>query len=403
MASELSEKEEQNHQKEIPQDSHNEILSKEENTQVLIKNIPENTTEEVLRKIFEKFGKIIKIKIEQDMDGKPTGEALIEFETKQEKDSVFNSNEEFVIEGKKIEIKDLNNEGLTLFVGNIPYSSRVEEIEEFFSECGKVNVKFFFINNSFKGYAYVTFQDENAVEIALKKNGEKLGGREIKIDKLKSRNYIQMQRGGRRGGYRGRGRGGSSFGHFDRERKEDYFRERKERDRYRYRDIDRGRPYNRFRDNRERDKEWNRDRRERSRSRDYNRIRDRHRDFDRDREDRDRNDRERNDRERNDTDRNDRERERNDRERDRNDRERERNDRDRNDRERERNDRERERNDRERERNDRERDRNDRERDRNDRDKERENVRHRDYERDRSNRDRDRERRHSNYDETEDW
>ena len=340
MASEISEKEEQNPQQDIPQEPNQEISSKEENTQILIKNITETTTEEMLEKIFEKYGKILKIKIEQDMDGKRTGEAIIEFETKQEKDLVVNSSESIEIDGKKIEIKDLNNEGLTLFVGNIPYSATVEEIEEFFSECGKVDVKFFYINNSFKGYAYVTFQDINSTEIALKKNGEKLGGREIKIDKLKSRNYIQIQRGGRRGGYRGRGRGGSSFGHFDRERKEDYFRERRERDRFRYRDLDRGRPYNRFRDNRdrerERDREWNRDRRERSRERsrdrEYNRIRernerDRHRDFERDREERDRNDR--------------------------------------------------------------------------DRDKQRENERHRDYERDRSNGGR--ERRHSNYDGTDEW
>ena len=383
MASEISEKEEQNPQQDIPQEPNQEISSKEENTQILIKNITETTTEEMLEKIFEKYGKILKIKIEQDMDGKRTGEAIIEFETKQEKDLVVNSSESIEIDGKKIEIKDLNNEGLTLFVGNIPYSATVEEIEEFFSECGKVDVKFFYINNSFKGYAYVTFQDINSTEIALKKNGEKLGGREIKIDKLKSRNYIQIQRGGRRGGYRGRGRGGSSFGHFDRERKEDYFRERRERDRFRYRDLDRGRPYNRFRDNRdrerERDREWNRDRRERSRERsrdrEYNRIRernerDRHRDFERDREERDRNDRER--------DRNDRERER-----ERNDRERDRNDRDRNDRDRN------------------DRDRSDRDRNDRDRDKQRENERHRDYERDRSNGGR--ERRHYNYDGTDEW
>ena len=133
MTSEISEKEEQNQQKEITQDHQQEILSKEENTQILIKNIPETTTEEILQKNFEKYGKILKIKIEQDMDGKPTGEALIEFETKEGKDLAVNSNEEIEIEGKKIEIKDLNNEGLTLFVGNIPYSAKIEEIKEFFS------------------------------------------------------------------------------------------------------------------------------------------------------------------------------------------------------------------------------------------------------------------------------
>ena len=366
MTSEISDKEEQNRHQEHSQEQQQEIISKEENTQILIKNIPDTATEELLQKNFEKFGKILKIKIEQDMEGKPTGNAILEFETKQEKDLALNSNEEFEIEGKKIEIKDLMNEGRTLFVGNIPYSTTEEEIKDFFSECGKVNVKYFQNNGRFKGYAHVSFQDENAIEIALKKNGEKIGGREIKIDRLKSRSFLPVPRGGRRGGYRGRGRGGGpSFGHFDRERKEDYFRERRERDRYRERDWDRdrGRPYNRIRD---RDREWNRERRDRSRdrSREYNRMRDRN---DRERGERGERDRHREfDRDRNDRDRNDR---------DRNDRERERIDRDRGDRERDRGERDRI------------------------KEREREGDRHRDYERERErDRDRERERRHSNYD-----
>ena len=344
MTSEVSEKEDQNRQQDISQEPQQEIVSKEENTQILVKNLPESATEELLRKNLDKFGKILQVKIDQDIDGKPTGEAILEFETKQEKDLALNSNEEIEIDGKKIEINDPTNKGLTLFVGNIPYTSKEADVIEFFSECGKIELKFFYFNGSFKGYAYVTFQDENKVEIALKKDGEKLGGREIKIERLKSRNFIQAPRVvGRRGGYRGRGRAPPSFGHFDRERKEDYFRERRERDRYR--DWDRGRPYNRIRDRGDRDRDWNRenrDRRERSRdrSREYNRMRDR-----------------------GERDRNERERERH-REYEREREERDRGDRDRNDRERER---------------------------------ERESERHREYERDRSNRDRDRERRHSNY------
>lgn len=374
MASEVSEKEEQNHQQDISQEPQQEMASKEENTQILVKNIPETATEDLLRKSLDKFGKILQVKIVQDMDRKPTGEALIEFETKQEKDLALNSNEELEIGGKKIEIKDPTNEGLTLFVGNIPYSSKESEVEEFFSECGKVEVKFFYFNGSFKGYAYVTFLDESQVEAALKKDGQKIGDREIKIERLKSRNFIQPPRGRvRRGGYRGRGRGGPSFGNFDRERKVDYFRERRERERDRYRDWDRGRQYNRFRDRgdreRDRDRDWNRDRDNRDRR---ERSRDRERDRDRERE---------------------RSREYN--------RMRERGERDRNERERERH-REYEREREERDRGERDRDRE--ERDRNDRDREkereRESERHREYERDRErerDRDRERERRNSNY------
>ena len=356
MTSELSEKEVINRQQEEPQQPPQEIISKEENTQILINNIPGEATEEEIQNKLGKFGKISKINIEQeDVNGKPIKNAIIEYETKQGKDSALTSNEVIEILGKRVVLKDPCILDRTLFVGNVPYSSKEEELVNFFSDCGKVIVKFFYINGRFKGYAHVIFEDENAVEHALTKKGEKLGERELNIDRLKPRNSIQIERGGgRRGGYRGsgRGRGGFMGGHFDRERKDYYYRDRRdnfrdrERDRDGYfrerdRDWDRGRPYNRIRD---REREW-RDRRERSRdrSRDYNRMRER-------------NDRERGDRERH-----------RDFERDNRDKERDRGDRDR---------------DRERERSDRER-------------VEREGERHRDMERERERNDR--ERRHSNY------
>ena len=367
MDSEVSEKEE--HNQEEPLQNQN-LPQKEDNLQILVKNIPETTKEEKLREIFEKFGKIIEIKLNQDNGSNQM--AYIKFQTKEEKDSALNSNEDLEIDGNKLEIQDSLNEENTLFVGNIPYSSTEEDLEKFFADCGKVKVHIHSIDGKSKGYAYVTFQDNNSVEMALKKDGEKIMERSLKIDIIRSRSAL-LQNGGRRRSYRGRGRGrgsgrgGSSYGYYDRERNNEYFRDRRNRDRDRDRDRDRersdrdrhgdrewenGRSNYRIRDReRERDREWNR----RERSRDYYRIRDR--DRERDRVDRDR------ERER------ERERDRIDEDRERIEKERERGERERNDRERER----------ERER-DMERDRERyRERDRNDRERER---RHSNYERD---------------------
>ena len=399
MTSEVSEKEDHIHEE---KSQNKELPQKEDIPQILVKNLPEMVTEENLRNTFEKFGKIINIKLEQDTEGKLGQVAYIDFETKQEKDAVLNQNEDLEIDGKKLEIKDPSIDDKTLFVGNVPYTSTEEDLEKFFEDCGTVKVQIVYMDGKSKGYAYVTFQDENSIEMAFKKNGEKILDRPIKIERIKSKNTLQMQNRGRRGGYRGRGRGGPPFGYFDRERKDGYYRERRDRDnrndRHRDREWERGRPYNRIRD-RDRDRDWN-NRRERSRdrSRDYYKVRDRdrgdrdrHREFergDRDRE-RDYRDRERVDRERGDRERGDRERER---ERERGDRER--GDRERGDRERGERERERERGDRERgdrERGDRERG----ERERGDRERgerERDIDRDRDRERDRSDRDRDRDR-----------
>ena len=379
MTSEVSEKEDQIHEE---KSQNKELPQKEDIPQILVKNLPEMVTEENLRNIFEKFGRIINIKFEQDADGKPGQVAFIDFETKQEKDAALNQSEDLELDGKKLEIKDSSIDDKTLFVGNVPYTSTEEDLEKFFEDCGTIKVHIIEINGKSKGYAHVTFQDDNAVEMALKKSGEKILDRPLKIERIKPKNALQMQNRGRRGGYRGRGRGGPSYGYFDRERKDGYFRERRDRDnrndrdRHRDREWERGRPYNRIRD---RDRDWN-NRRERSRdrSRDYYKVRDRdrdrgdrdrHRDFERGDRDRDYRERERVDRERGERERGDRERgERERGERERGERERER----------ERGDRERER-ERERERDidrDRERDRSDRERDR-DRDRDRERDRER--------------------------
>ena len=353
------EKEEPNQPQDGSQEIQQEMLSKEENNEILVKNIPEEATEDDLQKNLEKYGKILNIKMDKDKDGKSLGTAIIQFETKQEKDDILNSNEEILLEGKRLEIKDSINNQRRLFVGNVPYTSNEQDLINFFSDCGKVYVKCFYINNKFKGYAHVTFEDDNAVEQALKKNGQKIGDREIKIEKIKPRSDIQDQRGGRRGGYqgRGRGRGRPYFGHYDRERNNnEYFRKKRERERFGEREWER-RPYNRDKDKEwGNNRDWNRRERSRDKSRENNRMRDRG----------DRGDRERNYHERD----GDRDRHRY-YERDRG--ERIRNDRDRSDR-----------NMRERERG------GSRDKDRGDRD----NERHREYDRDRGSR----ERRHSNYD-----
>ena len=388
MTSEVSEKEDHIHEE---KSQNKELPQKEDIPQILVKNLPEMVTEENLRNTFEKFGKIINIKLEQDTEGKLGQVAYIDFETKQEKDAALNQNEDLEIDGKKLEIKDPSIDDKTLFVGNVPYTSTEEDLEKFFEDCGTVKVQIVYMDGKSKGYAYVTFQDENSIEMAFKKNGEKILDRPIKIERIKSKNTLQMQNRGRRGGYRGRGRGGPPFGYFDRERKDGYYRERRDRDnrndRHRDREWERGRPYNRIRD-----RDWN-NRRERSRdrSRDYYKVRDRdrgdrdrHREFERGDRERDYRDRERVDRERGDRERGDRERER---ERERGDRERgdrERGDRERGERERERERGDRERGDRERG----ERERGDRERGERERDIDRD----RDRERDRSDRDRDRDR-----------
>lgn len=148
MTSEVSEKEDHIHEE---KSQNKELPQKEDIPQILVKNLPEMVTEENLRNTFEKFGKIINIKLEQDTDGKLGQVAYIDFETKQEKDAALNQNEDLEIDGKKLEIKDPSIDDKTLFVGNVPYTSTEEDLEKFLKIAELLKFKLFIWMENQKG------------------------------------------------------------------------------------------------------------------------------------------------------------------------------------------------------------------------------------------------------------
>lgn len=127
----------------------------------------------------------------------------------------------------------------TIFIGNLSFKTIESTIEDFFSDCGKVLAVRIAkqYDGTNKGFCHVDFEDEESVENALKKNGEELDGRNIKVDKTLPRNNNSDRRGGYgqgrdrdRGGFRG-GRGYGNRGGYD----------RNNRDRGGYRRSDRSR------------------------------------------------------------------------------------------------------------------------------------------------------------------
>lgn len=71
-----------------------------------------------------------------------------------------------------------------LFVGNLPYSVDHGNMLKFFEDVGKVvDIRMAkCIDGSMKGFCHVTFETEAAAKKAMDKNGEILGGRNVKLD-----------------------------------------------------------------------------------------------------------------------------------------------------------------------------------------------------------------------------
>ena len=76
-----------------------------------------------------------------------------------------------------------------LFVGNLSFKSNEQGIKNLFEDCGKI-IDIRIAKNEqgkMRGFAHVDFDSSESVDKALKKNGFKLDGRELKLDKSESK------------------------------------------------------------------------------------------------------------------------------------------------------------------------------------------------------------------------
>jgi polyadenylate-binding protein 2 len=104
----------------------------------------------------------------------------------------------------------------SVYVGNVDYQTKPEELQDHFQSCGAVN-RVTILSDKFtgqpKGFAYVEFLEAESIENAIKLNESQIHGRIIKV-LPKRTNLPSFVRGRGRGrgrggrGGRGRGRGG---------------------------------------------------------------------------------------------------------------------------------------------------------------------------------------------------
>lgn len=90
-----------------------------------------------------------------------------------------------------------------LYVGNFPYSVDEAQLRDLFSGYGEIDELALIMDRDTgrsKGFAFITFSQQQSAEKALEQNGKELGGRALKVN-------IAQEKGGRGGA--GGGRGGS--------------------------------------------------------------------------------------------------------------------------------------------------------------------------------------------------
>jgi RNA recognition motif-containing protein len=98
-----------------------------------------------------------------------------------------------------------------LYVGNFPYSVDEAQLRSLFSAYGKISDLAMIMDRETgrpKGFAFVSFETQQAAEKALEQNGKDLGGRPLKVN-------MAMEREGRSGGGGRGGFGGGGGGRSD--------------------------------------------------------------------------------------------------------------------------------------------------------------------------------------------
>lgn len=187
-----------------------EELEKTERT-VFVGNLSVTATRKELKKLFKQHGEVetVRIRSVPTKDPKqPKKVALIKKEFHAERETM---NAYVVFKSKESAGKAMQSNGTefggfhirvdmaanstqhdhknSLFIGNLSFACKEEELRAHFSECGNVaNVRLVRDKASGlgKGFGYVTFQDHGSVMLGLKMNGSQLNDRPLRVQKSTS-------------------------------------------------------------------------------------------------------------------------------------------------------------------------------------------------------------------------
>jgi len=155
--------------------------------------------DEDIKKHFEDCGEVKSVEMITRRDGKWAGVAILDFADEESaKNAINKNNEDFY--GRKLAVSYSTDraggaggpkkssqvsekpEGCTtIFIGNLNFSITEDQVYEFFQDCGDIK-ECRWPKGDFTGIGWVEFTDTNATDLAIKKAGTKVMGREIRVD-----------------------------------------------------------------------------------------------------------------------------------------------------------------------------------------------------------------------------
>jgi len=153
--------------------------------------------DEEIKKHFQSCGNVVKVEMITKVDGRFAGVSIVEFADKGAAAKAIETLNETEFHGRNLKLSYSNERNgatanrkqisekpdgcTTLFIANLSFNVTEEEVIEFFSDCGTVK-ECRWPKGDFTGIGWVEFWTTEEVDVAIKKNGESLQGRPIRID-----------------------------------------------------------------------------------------------------------------------------------------------------------------------------------------------------------------------------
>jgi nucleolin len=210
----------------------------ETHSELFVKNLSWQSTEDSVYEYFSTFGTVTTVKLLNDkMTGKPKGIGFVAFENRADaKNALENigeidgrtptcswSNDKSGIGaprtdnrgGDKPSYGKSSGDNFTIFVGNLGFNTNEQSIKKFFSRAGNiVGIRIAkHEDGKAKGFCHVDYDSAEAVQTAIGYAGQDLDGREVRVDASQPRQNRDSGFGGGRGrGGFGGGRGRGGFG-----------------------------------------------------------------------------------------------------------------------------------------------------------------------------------------------
>lgn len=173
-------------------------------TRIFLGNLSFRVDDDIIKNNFEKYGEIKSIEWVTDKNtGKFYGSGFVEFDTAEAADKALVMNGEQILgramkvgpakaktynvaKGPPREIKPVGKKPkdcTTLFLGNLSFDIDENAVREAFETCGSVkSIRWVERNGQFNGCAFLEFDQTEAVDKAMQKQGEELAGREVRLD-----------------------------------------------------------------------------------------------------------------------------------------------------------------------------------------------------------------------------